>query len=228
MSTGDLRTGISRNGAPMYLPMHFEETRPETLHALIAEFPLGAIVTLGADGLSANHIPFLLDAQSGEHGTLIGHVARNNAIWRDHDESVESLTIFQGPSAYISPSWYQTKRETHQVVPTYNYAVVHVSGRIIVHDDVKWLRGVVGKLTKSMEAVQAAPWKMADAPADFLAGQFENIVGIEIPISRIAGKWKLSQNRVLADSNGAVEGLRARAIADDDAMADLIFAQIDS
>ena len=212
----------------MYLPDHLAEHDPATLHGFISEHPLGLLVTLDVDGLSANHVPFLLAPDTGAQGALLTHVARGNHVWQDFSPDHEALVVFQGPSAYISPNWYPTKADTHRVVPTYNYAVVHVSGRIIVHDDVKWLRGVVGKLTKSMEAVQAAPWKMADAPADFLAGQFENIVGIEIPISRIAGKWKLSQNRVLADSNGAVEGLRARAIADDDAMADLIFAQIDS
>jgi len=152
----------------VYLPAHFEETRAEVLYALIAEHPLGALVTLGADGLNANHIPFLLEPDAGEHGRLIGHVARNNDAWRDvlGADQTESLVIFQGPSAYVSPNWYATKRETHRVVPTYNYTVVHVYGRVAVHEDAKWLRGVVGKLTKRFEAAQAVPWKMADSPAD--------------------------------------------------------------
>ena len=144
----------------MYLPAHFEETRTEVLHTLIAEYPLGALVTLGSDGLTANHIPFLVDSSAGEHGRLIGHVARNNALWHDHDANLQALVIFQGPSAYISPNWYATKLATHEVVPTYNYAVVHAHGPLIIHDDPKWLRGVVGKLTKAMESSQAVPWKM--------------------------------------------------------------------
>ncbi len=207
----------------MYLPAHFEESRTEVLHALIAEHPLGALVTLGSDGLDANHIPFLLDARSSEHGTLIGHVARNNAVWRERDSQHEALVIFQGPSAYISPNWYETKQQSHEVVPTYNYAVVHVHGKLIVHEDEKWLRGIVGKLTKAMEASQPSPWKMADAPAPYISQRLTEIVGIEIPINRIVGKWKVSQNRPEVDRLGTAEGLRARAQGDDLAMAELVF-----
>lgn len=206
----------------MYLPLHYEETRVDVLHALIAEFPLGTLVTLDADGFNANHIPFVLDRRSGEQGSLLGHVARANPVWRDHREDLESLVIFQGPVAYISPNWYATKRETHKVVPTYNYAVVHAYGRLIVHDDVKWLRGQAGRLTKAMEATQPVPWKMADAPGEFTREMLEQIVGIEIPISRLIGKWKTSQNRVPADRAGAVAGLRATGNPMDEAMADLI------
>jgi transcriptional regulator len=220
----------------VYLPTHFEETKTESLRALIAEHPLGTLVTLGSEGLDANHIPFLLDERTGVNGALIGHVARNNAVWHDRDDGVEALAIFQGPSAYISPSWYATKRQTHEVVPTYNYAVVHVYGKMIVHEDAKWLRGIVGRLTKRFEARlppvggggaerrrgQAAPWKMADAPAAYIDDQLSNIVGIEIPINRIVGKWKVSQNRPEADREGAVEGLRARGDREDAEMADLI------
>jgi transcriptional regulator len=208
------------------MPAHFEETRDEVLHQLIADHPLGTLVTLGADGLNANHIPFLLEAGRGEHGTLIGHVARNNHAWREvsGELQMESLVIFQGPSAYISPNWYETKRETHRVVPTYNYAVLHAYGRVIVHEDAKWLRGVVGKLTKRMEASLPVPWKMADAPADYLNDQLANIVGIEIPITRMVGKWKVSQNRPEADRAGAAAGLRGTGDPDDAAMADLVVA----
>jgi transcriptional regulator len=161
----------------VYLPAHFEETRAEVLRALIAEHPLGALVTLGSEGLSANHIPFLLDAQSGEHGTLIGHVARDNALWHDHADKIGALVIFQGPTAYISPNWYATKGESHEVVPTFNYAIAHVYGNVIVHEDAKWLRGGVGRLTKKFEATQPTPWKMADAPSTFIERQLQNIVG---------------------------------------------------
>ena len=179
----------------MYLPAHFEETRTEVLHALIAEHPLGALVTLGSRWTDREPHSVSCQCERWTARTLIGHVARNNALWQDHDTNVEALVIFQGASAYISPNWYATKKATHEVVPTYNYAVVHAHGPLIIHDDPKWLRGVVGKLTKAMEASQAAPWKMADAPLRFHHQQLENIVGIEIPISRLVGKWKTSQNR---------------------------------
>jgi transcriptional regulator len=208
----------------VYLPSHFEETRAEVLRALIAEHPLGTLVTVGSGGISANHIPFLLDERSGERGTLIGHVARKNAVWHDRDDGIEALVIFQGPTAYISPNWYATKQETHEVVPTYNYAVVHVYGDVIVHEDAKWLRGVVGRLTKKFEASQPVPWKMADAPPPYIDTQLANIVGIEIPINRIVGKWKVSQNRPVADRLGAVEGLRASGDPEDAEMANLILS----
>lgn len=210
----------------MYLPPHFSQTDLELLQALIAEHPLGTLVTLGAGGLDANHIPFLLDARSGEHGTLIGHVARANALWHDHDPAVEALVVFRGPGAYVSPNWYPTKQETHRVVPTWNYAVVHAHGPLIVHADATWLRGVVGKLTKTMEAGQAAPWKMADAPRDYIDEMLAQIVGIEIPIRRLVGKWKASQNRPDSDRAGAIAGLRATADPEDIAMADVMAAAL--
>jgi transcriptional regulator len=191
----------------MYLPTHFEMTDPAAIRSLIVEHPLGTLVTLGNDGISANHIPFLFE-ERGDFGTLVAHVARSNPLWMDHAPDFDSLTIFQGPTAYISPNWYQTKQENHEVVPTYNYAVVHVYGELIVHDDAKWVRGAIGKLTKAMEASQEKPWKMADAPRDYLATMVANIVGIEIPISRISAKWKASQNRSSADRDGAIAGLR--------------------
>lgn len=206
----------------MYLPAHFEESRTEVLHQLIAEHPLGAVVTLGPDGLTADHIPLLLDGLKGPNGTLIGHVARKNELWHAHDSQVEALVIFQGASAYISPNWYATKQATHEVVPTYNYVVVHAHGPLLIHDDPKWVRGAVGKLTRRMESSQDVPWKMADAPPAFIAGQLENIVGVEIPISRLTGKWKASQNRPVEDRVGASEGLRASGHSDAVEMADLI------
>ncbi len=203
----------------MYLPPYSAQTDLALLRTLIADYPLGTLVTLGGDGLDANHIPFLLDTRQGEHGTLIGHVARNNALWRDHDPAIDALVIFQGPTAYISPNWYPTKQATHEVVPTYNYAVVHAHGPLIVHEDEKWLRGVVGKLTKTMEADQAEPWRMADAPRAFINEMLTQIVGIEIPIRRLTGKWKASQNRPAVDRTGAIAGLRATGDAEARAMA---------
>ena len=210
----------------MYLPEHFEESRPEVLRNLIAEHPLGILVTLGSNGLCADHIPFLYETRDETQGALIGHVARSNDLWHDTSAALEVMVIFQGPSAYISPNWYATKRETHQVVPTYNYAVAHVYGNLIVHDDARWTRGVIGKLTKRMEASQPTPWKMADAPREFIEEQVQNIVGIEIPISRIVGKWKVSQNRDMADREGAIAGLRQMGGPEEVAMAALVEARL--
>ncbi|MDQ3655378.1 MAG: FMN-binding negative transcriptional regulator [Chloroflexota bacterium] len=208
----------------MYLPEHFAESRPEAMHRLIAAFPLTTLVTLGPAGMAANHIPLLLDPDRGEFGTLIGHVARSNEVWREGNHDGESLAVFQASDAYISPNWYASKQETHEVVPTWNYAVVHAYGRMIVHDDEKWVRGVVGRLTKAMEASQLVPWKMADAPAGYLKGMLANIVGIEIPVSRMIGKWKVSQNRSDADRASASAGLRSSGDPGDAEMADLIEA----
>ena len=206
----------------MYLPTHFAEERDETIGRLIADYPLGTLVTLGSEGLSANHIPFMFDAEAGPHGTLRGHVARGNAVWHDHTSEHEALVIFQGPQAYISPNWYPTKQDEHRVVPTYNYAVVHAYGELVVHDDEKWLRAFLGRLTKRMELPQARPWKMGDAPQDYLATMVQGIVGIEIVVSRLVGKWKVSQNRSPVDREGAAVGLRVAGGAEQAAMAALI------
>lgn len=208
----------------VYLPPHFEETRAEAVRDLIRDYPLGTVVQQSERELIANHIPFLLDAAAGEHGTLIAHVARNNELWRVAAAGGEALVIFQGPDAYISPNWYLTKQQTHEVVPTYNYLVAHAYGEIIVHDDEKWVRGVIGKLTKAMEARQPAPWKMADAPRAYLEQMVTQIVGIEIPITRLIAKAKLSQNRVPADREGAIAGLRETGSASDAATAELMEA----
>ncbi|HSB80051.1 MAG TPA: FMN-binding negative transcriptional regulator, partial [Candidatus Methylomirabilis sp.] len=192
----------------MYVPSHFEETRIDVLHQLMYEHPLGALVTLGSDGLDANHIPFELDADPAPLGTLRAHVARGNPVWRDFSKDVDALVVFQGSQAYITPSWYQTKRETGKVVPTYNYIVVHAHGPLRVVEDPGWLRALVEQLTSRHEAARPVPWKVADAPDDFLEQQLRAIVGLEIPIKRLVGKWKVSQNRPEADREGVVQGLR--------------------
>lgn len=206
----------------MYLPEHFAEHDPAELRRLIAEQPLGTLVTLGPEGLTANHIPFLFAEGGGEQGTLLGHVARGNHVWQDGSADRDVLVIFGATSAYISPNWYPTKGEAHQVVPTYNYAVVHAHGRLIIHDDEKWLRGFLGRLTRRMEAPQPKPWKMGDAPQDYLRQMLGGIVGIEIAITRLVGKWKVSQNRLPIDRDGAIDGLRATGDPEAAAMADLI------
>jgi len=192
----------------MYLPKHFEETRIEVLHGLIREHPLGALVTLGSSGLDANHIPFEIDPEPAPFGTLRGHVARANPLWREFSRDVEALVIFQGPGTYVSPAWYPTKHETARVVPTWNYVVVHAHGPLRVIDDRAWLRAFVTKLTSRHEAERPDPWKVTDAPADYIDKQLGAIIGLEIPVTRLVGKWKMSQNRPPQDRDGVVEGLR--------------------
>lgn len=206
----------------MYLPPHFAESRTEVLRDLIAAHPLGALVTFGPDGLNANHIPFEYDPHPQPFGTLRGHVARANPLWREFSAQVEALVIFQGPQVYVTPSWYQTKKETGRVVPTFNYIVVHAYGEMRVIEDVDWLRRFVGGLTKRFEAPREAPWAVTDAPEDFIAAQLRAIVGIEIPVARLIGKWKASQNRPLQDQQGVVRGLRESADPAARAMADAV------
>lgn len=206
----------------MYLPSHFEESRVEVLHELMRQYPLASLVTLGSQGLNANHIPFELDSAPAPYGTLRGHVARANPVWRDYSRDTEALVIFQGAQVYISPSWYETKKQTGEVVPTYNYAVVHAYGRLQIVEDRAWLRGLVSRLTKRFEGGRPAPWEVNDAPQPFIEKQLDAIIGIEIAISKLLGKWKASQNRPAADRAGVVAALGAAADADSLAMARLI------
>ena len=207
----------------MYLPSHFEETRAEVLRQLIRNHPLGTLVTFGADGLNANHVPFEFDPDPAPLGTLRAHVARANPVWREFSKEVEPLVIFQGPQSYITPSWYQTKKETGKVVPTFNYIVVHAYGAMRVIEDAGWLRKFVGGLTDRFESARAQPWAIGDAPEDFIAMQLRAIVGIEIAVTRLIGKWKASQNRPAADQKGVVAGLRES----DDAVAQAMAAVVE-
>jgi transcriptional regulator len=191
----------------MYLPKHFEETRVQVLHELIHAHPLGALVVLTSAGLEANHIPLEVDPDPAPFGTLRGHIARANPLWRDSARDTEALVLFQGPGTYISPAWYATKQETGKVVPTWNYAVVHAHGPVRFIDDRAWLRAFVEQLTNRHEAARPEPWRITDAPADFIDKQLGAIIGLEIPITRLVGKWKVSQNRPPQDREGAVEGL---------------------
>ena len=206
----------------MYVPKNFEETRIEVLHALIRTYPLGTLVTSTSAGLNANHIPFEVDPEGGPAGTLRGHVARGNPVWRDASLDSEALIIFQGPNTYISPSWYPTKRETGKVVPTWNYVVAHAYGTPRFIDDRAWLRAFVEKLTNRHEAQRREPWKVTDAPADFIDKQVGAIIGLEIPITRLIGKWKVSQNRPTKDREGVVEGLSRESHQPGATMADLV------
>lgn len=193
----------------MYVPAHFAESRPEVLHDLIRRHPLGILVTHGAAGLDANHIPFELSTPPGSLGVLAGHVARANPVWRELADGAEVMVVFRAADAYVSPNWYPSKHEQHRQVPTWNYAVAHAHGRVRIVDDERFVRGIVGRLTRTHEASQPAPWKMADSPRDFIDGLLQAIVGIEIEITRLEGKAKLSQNKDARDVRGAIEGLEA-------------------
>ena len=194
----------------MYQPAQFAEHRPEKWHRLIREHPLGMLVTATASGLEAEHLPFVLEAERGPSGTLLAHVARANPVWRAVGEGDAVMVVFRGVQGYISPSWYPSKHEHHRHVPTWNYEVVHVHGRIRVLDDTNAVRGAVAKLTRQSEAGEPVPWKMGDAPADYLASELAHIVAIEIAIERIEGKRKLSQNRDERDFRNVVETLEQR------------------
>jgi transcriptional regulator len=203
----------------MYLPDVFEERDVDTLHRTIEAHPLGALVTVTPDGLDANHIPFLIDAEPAPFGTLHGHVARANPVWRELD-GTRALVIFQGPQQFITPSWYPTKQETGRVVPTWNYVVVHAHGRVRVVDDRTLVRSHLERLTDRHEQRRDNPWKVTDAPDDFIDKMAAAVVGIEMTIERLIGKWKVSQNRSIPDREGVVNGLvqdgspAARVMAD--------------
>lgn len=210
----------------MYLPAHFEQPDVADLQHLIVAHPFGTIVADGPDGLDANHLPFELDRNAGEHGRLIAHVARANPLWKEMAENQEVLVIFRGPHAYISPNWYPSKHELHRQVPTWNYQVVHVHGRIHIHDDEKFVRGVVARLTRTHEARTASerPWRMTDSAADYIDEMVKAIVGIEVEIHRIVGKWKLSQNKENRDRINAAAELRARG---EHALADAMLSSLE-
>lgn len=189
----------------MYVPAPFEERDLTILHALMRAHPLGAWVVAADASLTVNHIPFIVDASRGSLGTLVGHVARANGVWKT--AATSSVVIFQGPELYITPSWYPLKQETGKVVPTWNYAVVHAHGVPRFIDDRDWLRSHVTSLTNVHESGREAPWAVTDAPADWIETLLGAIVGVELPIDRLEGKWKASQNRSDADRLGVAAGL---------------------
>ncbi len=191
----------------MYLPTLTEETRLDVLHDLICAHSLGTWVTADVDELCINHVPFVLDAKRGELGTLTGHVARANPIWQLAESRMPSAIVFRGPQTYITPSWYLAKHEHGKVVPTWNYAVVTVHGRPRFIEDPVWLRRHLERLTSMHEVSQPSPWQIDDAPEDFTEMLISNIVGVEIPVERIVGKWKTSQNRPQSDKIGVINGL---------------------
>lgn len=203
----------------MYLPSAFREDSLSVQHDFIRTHPLGVVTTSGEGGLMANHVPCLLYPE-GAQGVLRLHVARANPQLAQLAAGNECLVVFHGAQAYITPSWYATKAETHKVVPTWNFVAVHVWGRPVIQDDPAWLRAQLEALTDSQERSRTQPWSVDEAPADFIAAQMRAIVGVEIPIARIEGKWKVSQNRSAADRQGVARGLAAER--GDTIMADLV------
>jgi transcriptional regulator len=191
----------------MYTPTPFQETRPEVLRELMRRHPLAAVVTTTPDGLTANHVPLVFDPSSGVNGVLRGHVARANPVWRVVAGGSPVLAIFQGPDHYVSPSWYPAKAAHGKVVPTWNYAIVQARGHARIIDDRDWLAEQINELTGTHEAGRTDPWHVSDAPEPFIEAQIKGIIGIEIDIVSLVGKWKVSQNRPGADREGVVRGL---------------------
>jgi transcriptional regulator len=206
----------------MYVnPLH-ELTDREVLFSLMASRPLGAWVCHGREGLIANHVPFLLDRGRGPLGTLIGHVARANVVWRELDSSTPSVVMFHGPQAYITPGWYPSKAEHGQVVPTWNYVVAHAHGVARAIEDLDWLLDMLNRLTDVHEARRSVPWSVGDAPRSYIDKMMHAIVGIEIPIERLEGKLKASQDEAIQDRHGTVRGLQQEAGDEPEAMAALV------
>ena len=215
----------------MYVPEQFEETRTSVLHDLIETHSFATLITLSAaakgEAPEVNHLPMLVDRAAGDLGTLRGHVARANPLWRTLVDDCRAIAVFQGPAGYVSPSWYPSKEAHHKVVPTWNYAVVHAHGSPRAVEDEQWLLQLVSELTAQHEAVQDEPWKVTDAPSEFIQTMLSNIVGIELPIASIVGKWKVSQNRSVEDRRGVESGLRSAGDDNALAMAGLIARQFE-
>lgn len=191
----------------MYVPSQFRENRVPILHETIRRVALGALVTYGSEGIEASHVPMLVDPDPAPYGTLVGHVARANPQWRRTMSEVLALAMFVGPETYITPAWYATKRATGKVVPTWNYVAVHAYGALTWFEDAERLRKLVTRLTETHEAPREAPWAVSDAPEDFVQAMLKAIVGFELPIQRLEGKWKMSQNRPAEDRAGVLDGL---------------------
>jgi transcriptional regulator len=192
----------------MYVPAHFAETRREVLHAALRAAGLFTLVTSGSDGFDASHIPMILEAEEGQDGRLVGHLARPNGQWKGAPDGSPALAIALGPDAYVTPAWYPTKAESGRVVPTWNYVAIHVHGGVRFFHDRERLLDLVRRLTNFQEQGRPHPWSVSDAPPDYIDGMLKGIVGVELSITRIEGKWKASQNRSASDQQGVADGLR--------------------
>ena len=210
----------------MYIPASFLETRPEFIRSAIQHHPLATLITVGADGIEASHLPLLYDPAENPHGILRGHLARANTQWKTHQTQFEALAIFSGPEHYISPTWYPSLQEHGKVVPTWNYVVVHARGQLRFTDDKAWLLRNVSALTDAQEKSIDPPWRVSDAPPQFIDDMLQAIVGVELRITRLEGKWKVSQNRSLPDRHGVVEGLEKSASPEAHEMATLVNQRI--
>lgn len=210
----------------MYTPDVFRETRTDILHGLIREFPLATLVVPNRGDVVVNHLPMVLRPDAATRGVLVGHVPRTNTVWELMNGQTRAAAVFQGANAYITPSWYPSKHEHGRAVPTWNYAVVHVHGTPRAIDDCRWLLAHLEELTETVESSQALPWKVSDAPQDFTDRMLNQLVGIEMPIDRIEGKWKTSQNRSHTDQIGVVAGLKSRGDPDSLAMAELVARRV--
>ena len=206
----------------MYIPKANEETRLEVLHHLMESHPLASLVTMGTTGLIATHLPLLVEPGNTPYGTLRGHISRANHQWLEFSPEIEALVIFAGPQHYISPTWYPEKAIDGKVVPTWNYAVVHAYGPLTIIEDLAWLHAHLQVLTNRHEAASAIPWHITDAPPDYIASQIKGIVGIEIPIRRLEGKWKASQNKSDSTRLAVERGLEERNTPQSLAMRDLV------
>ena len=206
----------------MHIPRQFVQSDIAVMHALIRTYPLGTLITRASDGVSVNHLPMHLSADTRPFGLLSGHVPRVNPVWRQAAEALDATVVFQGPQAYITPSWYASKKQHGKVVPTWNYTAVHAHGRLRFINDARWLRMHLEMLTDQLEAPSDDRWSVSDAPADFTDKQLDHLVGIEIQVSRLEGKWKVSQNRSAHDRQGVADGLRARGGPYDRLMAELV------
>jgi len=213
---------VVRQSSVMYTPRWFKEDRLPVLHEAIERIAFGTLVTNTPKGLMASHIPMFVEKSKGAYGTLYGHIARGNSQWRDSSPEIESLAMFVGPDAYITPNWYQTRIDTGKVVPTWNYVAIHVYGHPVFFDDKDRLLGLVTHLTNVHESFFENPWKVDDAPRDYIEAELKSIVGFEMPISRIEGKWKMNQNRSDADREGVIRGLGEKH----DETADLVAAEV--
>ena len=206
----------------MYVPAHFKEDRVAVLHDVIRKYGFGTLVTSSEEGLEASHLPLLLDPEPAPLGTVLGHLARANPQWQRVKPGTEALAIFLGPNTYITPSWYPTKQQNGKVVPTWNYLAIHAFGTLSFYDDPAQLRAHVSKMTDTQESSRAAPWALSDAPESFVQGMLRAIVGFKLRITRLEGKWKMSQNRPAQDVAGVLEGLGGEPGEAHDAVAEIV------
>lgn len=210
----------------MYIPASFLETRPEVIRAVIEHHPLATLITVGSGGIAASHLPLIYDPEGGPHGVLRGHLARANPQWKTHQPQFEALAIFSGPEHYVTPTWYPSRRAHGKVVPTWNYVVVHARGPLRFTEEKAWLLHNVSTLTDAQEKSLNPPWRVSEAPSQFIDDMLKDIVGVEMQITTLEGKWKVSQNRPVADRHGVVEGLEKSAAPEAREMARLVNERI--